>query len=413
MFGATAGKSLWQLLQESAQAEAQPSPLLPQAAAPVPPQGVARTLPPKSVQIDDSTNKPVQMVPKSMTVQVKRPMGYARPAEPESQEPNPVDELMQQYSQRSDDAFNTQREGISNLEERIKNYEESYNPWQQMDFGPGLALFDSINKTNLASSYKRPESGREHQEKLINLQDLIQKQKSGLAKEEADALKEKIGLYLKGQNDPEKEMMALVKMQLMNANLTNARNRPGEDAKDTAIQLMNNWRTDTITKNTQEVAAAYEKVQSSASNNSPAGDLSLIFNYMKMLDPGSVVREGEFATAQNAAGVPDRVVNMYNKILNGERLNPTQRKDFFNQAGNTFNAQMAQQERFNQGFRDLATSYGLNPNQVVLPTVFKDVTKKKGRPATAAPTGAPKVGEVIDGMKYLGGDPADPKSWGQ
>jgi len=39
-----------------------------------------------------------------------------------------------------------------------------------------------------------------------------------------------------------------------------------------------------------------------------------------MLDPGSVVRESEFATAQNAAGVPDQVRNMYNKVLSGTRL---------------------------------------------------------------------------------------------
>jgi hypothetical protein len=36
---------------------------------------------------------------------------------------------------------------------------------------------------------------------------------------------------------------------------------------------------------------------------------------MKMLDPTSVVREGEFATAQNAASIPIKIVNMYNKAL--------------------------------------------------------------------------------------------------
>ena len=35
-----------------------------------------------------------------------------------------------------------------------------------------------------------------------------------------------------------------------------------------------------------------------------AGDMALIFSYMKMLDPNSTVREGEYATAEAAAGVP-------------------------------------------------------------------------------------------------------------
>jgi hypothetical protein len=77
------------------------------------------------------------------------------------------------------------------------------------------------------------------------------------------------------------------------------------------------------TKGYQEVKSAYGRVL--ASQETAAGDLALIFNYMKMLDPGSVVREGEFATAQNAAGVPDRIKNLYNNLNRGERLKSSQR----------------------------------------------------------------------------------------
>jgi hypothetical protein len=58
------------------------------------------------------------------------------------------------------------------------------------------------------------------------------------------------------------------------------------------------------TKPYQEVKSAYSRLLSSEDN--AVGDLSLIFGYMKMLDSGSVVREGEFATAQNATGVPEQ-----------------------------------------------------------------------------------------------------------
>lgn len=69
---------------------------------------------------------------------------------------------------------------------------------------------------------------------------------------------------------------------------------------------------------------------------SAAGDLSLIFAYMKMLDPGSVVREGEQASASNAAGVPDRIRNTYNRLLTGEKLNPNQRQDFKTQSARIY-----------------------------------------------------------------------------
>jgi hypothetical protein len=66
-----------------------------------------------------------------------------------------------------------------------------------------------------------------------------------------------------------------------------------------------------------KIRDAFKRIQVSAQDPSAAGDLALIFNYMKMLDPGSVVRESEFATAANAAGVPDRVRNTFNRILRG------------------------------------------------------------------------------------------------
>lgn len=80
------------------------------------------------------------------------------------------------------------------------------------------------------------------------------------------------------------------------------------------------------------ITQAYKKVEAAANDPSAAGDLSLIFGFMKILDPASVVRETEFANAQNAAGVPDQIRNQYNKILSGERLNPNQRADFIRQA---------------------------------------------------------------------------------
>lgn len=85
-------------------------------------------------------------------------------------------------------------------------------------------------------------------------------------------------------------------------------------------------------KDFNKVRTSYDKVVLAGSNPSPAGDISMIFNYMKILDPGSVVREGEFATAQNAGGVDDMVRNQYNRLINGERLNEGQRNDFMNQA---------------------------------------------------------------------------------
>ena len=109
---------------------------------------------------------------------------------------------------------------------------------------------------------------------------------------------------------------------------------------------------------------AFGKIRNA--RDTAAGDLSLIFNYMKMLDPGSVVREGEFATAQNTAGVPERVRNTYNRLMTGERLSPNQRTNFKQQAGDVFASQREQQNLLEGQFRGLAGRSGLRPENVVV-----------------------------------------------
>jgi hypothetical protein len=114
------------------------------------------------------------------------------------------------------------------------------------------------------------------------------------------------------------------------------------------------------------IAQAFNKISAAAKDPSAAGDLSLIFGYMKILDPASVVREGEFATAQNAAGIPTQVSNMYNKVISGERLSDTQRADFINQARNLVKSQKGQLDNFNNVYKDIASNYRLDPQKIII-----------------------------------------------
>lgn len=116
------------------------------------------------------------------------------------------------------------------------------------------------------------------------------------------------------------------------------------------------------TKGYQEVKSAYGRVL--ASDQTAAGDIALIFNYMKMLDPGSVVREGEFATAQNAGGVDAKVYNLYNQLMTGERLKPEQRKMFTKQAENLYTQAGKQEAVVRQGIGRIAKGYGLKTENI-------------------------------------------------
>jgi hypothetical protein len=111
---------------------------------------------------------------------------------------------------------------------------------------------------------------------------------------------------------------------------------------------------------------AMARITASAADPSAAGDLALIFNYMKVLDPGSTVREGEFANAQNAGGINDRIRSTYNQIADGQRLTEGQRTDFVDRAGKLFGAAKEKNDKSITQYRQLAKRYDLNPDNVVL-----------------------------------------------
>jgi hypothetical protein len=66
------------------------------------------------------------------------------------------------------------------------------------------------------------------------------------------------------------------------------------------------------------------------------GDVAIVFGYMKLLDPESVVRESEYATVANSGSIPTHVRNWYNKAVEGTILTPEQRKDILSQSKRLF-----------------------------------------------------------------------------
>lgn len=116
----------------------------------------------------------------------------------------------------------------------------------------------------------------------------------------------------------------------------------------------------------QDVRDAAARVEASAKNASPAGDLAMIFNYMKVLDPGSVVREGEFATAASAGSYGERIQGIVNRIISGERLTDNMRADFLDQTRKLYRAQASQFDKLTGQFRNIAGSAGLDPEGVIL-----------------------------------------------
>ncbi len=147
-----------------------------------------------------------------------------------------------------------------------------------------------------------------------------------------------------------------------------------------------------------EISSQFGRLKEAAKDNTGASDIAVIYSYMKMLDPGSVVREGEFATAENAGGVGEKVINAYNKIVKGGRLTPEVRADYLNVAKRINTESRVKFNKLKSRYKGISERAGLNPENTV---TLEEPTETTG----------PSVGAVEDGYRYKGGNPANPSSW--
>jgi hypothetical protein len=146
-----------------------------------------------------------------------------------------------------------------------------------------------------------------------------------------------------------------------------------------------------------KLAQAFEKVQVAALNPSGAGDISLIYGYMKILDPNSTVMQGEQATAQNAGSVPESIRAKYNSIIGGEKLDPNVRADFLNQARLIVESQRTMANDVRDRYSELARAYGLKPEQIVFDP-FKRIKPPGDIAKDATPT---KPAEFVNKYNLL------------
>jgi hypothetical protein len=120
-------------------------------------------------------------------------------------------------------------------------------------------------------------------------------------------------------------------------------------------------------KRTEDLTSAERNqsiIETSAADNTGAGDIALVTSFMKMLDPGSVVRETEFATAANAGGLLGRLQSLATKVESGQFLSAEQRTEFQNLSRKFLEAARMQEQGVQQSYQAIVDNYGLNPVNV-------------------------------------------------
>jgi hypothetical protein len=120
------------------------------------------------------------------------------------------------------------------------------------------------------------------------------------------------------------------------------------------------------------IVSAYRKLHSLVHNNpTPGGpgDIAIVFSFMKMLDPNSVVREGEFKTAETATPRAVQFARAWNKFFNGGRFIEADRKRFVDTTRMLVQPAMDDLKFVKEKYVKIAQRYGYPPSLIVGPTV--------------------------------------------
>lgn len=151
----------------------------------------------------------------------------------------------------------------------------------------------------------------------------------------------------------------------------------GEARKGTASQVLTKSQKlaaesrlrqefSTASKRDLIIRDSIQNVRVSAKEANGPGDVAMIFNFMKILDPGSVVRQSEFDTAARAAGIPERIFAAIASGKTGATFDPKTRAKFLITSNNLFNSKKGNFKLRQEEFKRVAIASGLDFENIIL-----------------------------------------------
>jgi len=169
----------------------------------------------------------------------------------------------------------------------------------------------------------------------------------------------------------------------------------GQQGLENEMKIRSAFAGEPVYKARQEMQSAYGQITDSLRESSPAGDLAAATKFMKLLDPGSVVRESELYLAMQASGALDRMVNYANLRLSGQKLTPDQRKDFQSLADKLYSTATNTYNQKRNEYAGLAEAYGLDINRAVGAEAVLPERTERAQPQAAQSRKIPTVEEMM------------------
>ena len=148
------------------------------------------------------------------------------------------------------------------------------------------------------------------------------------------------------------------------------------DAKKQALEANEGFRKEfnalPEVRQYKEAATALDKVergyQLGKSGKQGAADVAMVYGYIKLLDPGAAVQQGDIANANASDNrAAQQMIGLYNSLLQGGKLSEGARENLLQSARQQIGAYESKYDDAVSRYRGLATKNETDPNQVVAP----------------------------------------------
>lgn len=157
-------------------------------------------------------------------------------------------------------------------------------------------------------------------------------------------------------------------------------------------------------KNYAQAAPIYQSMRDTADRNTKSSDLNIVYGLGKMMDPTSVVREGEMIMVKNAASLGEWMNGVINQVNGGAALTPELRKQIMTEAHSRMKSYEEQFGRDADQYKTVIANGKLNGLNVLPNFAASELWSPTVQPQTQPTPGQPSIDDLMrERQKRAGG----------
>lgn len=224
----------------------------------------------------------------------------------------------------------------------------------------------------------------------------MERQRRGL---EAEAQRQQAGFAFEGGQNA---LNRALRREEFGATQEAARKKAEADEKQyrekMAMDLRKEFEGLPQTKRFQEASEGYKRIEAAGATG--AGDMNLLYGFLKVLDPGSTVRESEFRSGAAVGGLPGIVEQYRNVLLGTGMLPPEARSQIRTEAARVMSAATSSFQPTVEQYRGLSGKSQVDAGDVLgrysgAPTSAPEASGGSGPPSLTPKERRSRIDELL------------------